>query len=281
MFGQYEKLQQLNDLLMNHGRDLILGLVVIIAGFLGVRWCVQKLRDVLQRLFPDRKWIATFVNVVGILLILVVVVAASVEAGLPIRPVVRVLIIISMAAVGTILIFRPLVPDLPFKVGNTIKVGSLLGKVEGITFLNTRLLTFDGKTVFVPNRKILDDIVINYHFTQNRRIKVNLGIDYESDLIRAKQIFEELMIADPRVLVTPRPVVYVLALTKERVELGARCWVPNMKFWLTKADLIERIKLTFDREGIRIAHSQMDLYFREGRGELPTELEEAQAEESA
>jgi small conductance mechanosensitive channel len=53
-------------------------------------------------------------------------------------------------------------PTLPFKVGNTIKAADLMGKVEAIRFLNTRLQTFDGKTFFVPNRKILDDIVINY-----------------------------------------------------------------------------------------------------------------------
>jgi small conductance mechanosensitive channel len=225
-----------------------------------VRWVVNKLRVGLARTFPSRKGILTFVNVLWVLLILIVIIAAAVQAGLPIRPIIRLLVVGAMVAVGTILLFRPLVPDLPFKKGHTIKIGSLLGKVEGITFLNTRIQTFDGKTIFIPNRQILDGIVTNYHFTPTRRIKVNLDIHYSSDLIRAKQVLEELMIEDPRVLAAPRPVVYAMSLTKEGVTLGARCWVPNNKYWVTKCDLLERIKLSFDLENIRIGYPKADVY---------------------
>ena len=91
-------------------------------------------------------------------------------------------------AVGVIILFRPLIPTLPFKVGNTVRTGDLLGKIEATTILNTRMRTFDGKTFFVPNRKILDDIVINYHFTKTRRIKIDVGIRYDQDLMKAKQL---------------------------------------------------------------------------------------------
>jgi len=271
MFPLLERAKNLGDLLMSHGLDLIQGLIVVICGLLFIRWLLKKLRTGLERLFPGHK-VGTYVNILGIVLVLVVVIVASVEAGLPIRPVLRLLIVATLIVVGVIMIFRPLVPDLPFKVGNTVKVGNLLGKVEAITFLNTRLLTFDGKPIFVPNRKILDDIVINYHFTQNRRIKINLGIHYDSDLIRAKQVLEELMIEDPRIKVTPRPVVYTMSLTPDGVQIGARCWVENKKYWVTKCDLIEKIKLCFDREGIAIAHEQMDVFVRDGK-RLPGEEE--------
>ncbi len=274
MTSQMEKLQQLRDLMMNYGLGLIQGLVVIIVGFLVLRVVVRALRKLLNRVFPNSKYAATITNVVGILLGLVVIVAASVQAGLPVRPILRLLVVIALAAGGVVVLLRPMVPDLPFKIGNTVKVGGLLGKVEGITFLNTRMRTFDGKTIFVPNRQILDDIVINYHYTPTRRIKINLGIRYDSDLVRAKQILEELMIQDPRVKVTPRPVVYVLALTLDKVELGARCWVPNMKYWVTKCDLLEKIKLAFDREGIRFAHAQVDVYHRRAEPDAEPVAEE-------
>ena len=277
MGNQLEKLQQLGELMMTHGLELIQGLLTIIIGLMIVRWLLGALRKVLARLFPNRKGNATFSSVVGVVLVLVVVIAASVQAGLPIRPILRILVVGVLVAAGAIVLCRPLLPDLPFRVGNTIKVGDVFGKVNGITFLNTRILTFDGKTIFIPNQKIFDSSVINYHFTRNRRIKINLGIRYDSDLIRAKQILEELMIEDPRVELTPRAVVYVLSLTKDCVELGARCWVPNLKYWVTKCDLLEKIKLTFDREGIRVAHTQVDIYHH-GEGEAP-ELGDSEAEE--
>jgi len=69
-----------------------------------------------------------------------------------------------------------------------------------------------------------------------------------------------LMIEDPRVNVTHRPEVYVLNLSNGCVELGARCWVPNPKFWKTRCDLLEKIKLRFDAEGIVLARTQVDIH---------------------
>ena len=115
------------------------------------------------------------------------------------------LMIICLISIGVVLIFRPLLPTLPFKVGNVVKIGSLLGKVEATTILNTRLKTFDGKTFFVPNRKILDEVVINYHFTKTRRVRINVTIGYDQDLLKAKQVLEAIMIGDARVLEKPSP----------------------------------------------------------------------------
>jgi small conductance mechanosensitive channel len=255
-----EKTKHLNELMMAHGLDFIEGVIVVIIGILIIRWVQRRLKVVLERMFPQRTGIATYINLIGVVLILFVFTAAAAEAGLPAKPVFRLLTIVTMIAVGGMLIFRPLLPGLPFKVGNTIRVGDLLGKVEAITFLNTRLLTFDGETIFVPNRKIFDDIVVNLHYTNNRRIKINLGIHHNSDLMKAKQILERVMVEDPRTLSSPRPVVYALDLTPDGVTVGARCWVPNLKWWLTKCELHEKIKFHFDREGICIAHHQADVY---------------------
>lgn len=255
-----EKTKHLNELMMTHGLDFIEGVIVVIFGILIIRWFQRKIKVFLERMFPQRKGFATYINVVGVILVLFVFTAAAAEAGLPAKPVFRLLTIVTMIAVGGMLIFRPLLPGLPFEVGNTIRVGDSLGKVEAINFLNTRLLTFDGETIFVPNRKIFDDIVVNLHYTLNRRIKITLGIHHNSDLIKAKQILERIMIEDPRTLSSPQPVVYVLDLTPDGVTVGARCWVPNLKWWVTKCELYEKIKLHFDREDIKIAHHQADVY---------------------
>jgi small conductance mechanosensitive channel len=194
-------------------------------------------------------------------MLVAVVLVSAVQAGLQVRPIVRLFVLFSLITVGVIVVFRPFLPSLPFKVGNTVKIGDLLGKIEATTFLNTRLRTFDGKTFFVPNRQILNDIVINYHFSENRRIKINVGVRYDQDLMKAKQVLESIMIEDPRVIAKPAPVVYVLNLTNNCVELGGRCWVDNMKYWVTKCDLLEKTKYRFDNEGIAIAFPQLDVNY--------------------
>jgi small conductance mechanosensitive channel len=124
---------------------------------------------------------------------MIVVAAAATEFGAKPINVLRFLSIIALVIIGLIIFLRPFFPSMPFKIGNTIKTAGLLGKVEGLTFLNTRLRTFDGKTFFVPNRKIINDIVINYHLTPTRRVEIDVGICYDQDLQKAKQVLEAVM----------------------------------------------------------------------------------------
>jgi small conductance mechanosensitive channel len=122
------RLQGLGEVMTQYGTHMALSSGVLIVGLLVVRSIGRGLRRTMAR----KPAVTIFCNIV------------------------------SLAAIGLMVFLRPFLPTLPFKVGNTIKAADLMGKVEAIRFLNTRLQTFDGKTFFVPNRKILDDIVINY-----------------------------------------------------------------------------------------------------------------------
>jgi small conductance mechanosensitive channel len=188
------------------------------------------------------------------------VTAALHYVGVPTIIIRRVLFACILAAVGLIVIFRPYVPSLPFKVGNTIAVGGLVGKVEAVTFLNTRLKTFDGKTIFVPNRMILNDVVNNYHFTGTRQIRISVTISYNDDLLKAKQLLKEILADDPRMLEKPVPSVYVTNLGDDGVGLSARGWVENRNYLKARSDLLEKIKLRFDQEGITIPFPQRHVH---------------------
>lgn len=260
MGNQLSKIDALRDVMLNNGIQWILALVILIVGLLLVRYIVRGLRTILLKTKARPVLISTICNSIGVFIIMVIIVAASVQLGNNPIPITRLMMIIALAAIGIIVLFRPFLPNLPFKVGNTIKIGDLLGKVEATTILNTRIKTFDGRTVFVPNRKILDDIVINYHYTDTRRIKIDIGIRYDQDLLKVKQVMETLMTEDPRVLPKPTPAVWVLRLTPNAVELGARCWTSNANFWMTKVELTEKFKLRFDTERIAIAHNQVDIH---------------------
>ena len=260
MEGQLEDFAKLKDVMLMHGLDLMVGLLIIILGIVLIKYVMRGIRFLLSKLTMKEPALSTTCNALYIVFLAVLISAAMVEVGFDSLVIRRILIIIALAAVAVVLIIRPYIPTLPFKVGQVVKAGPLLGKVEGTSLINTRLRTFDGKTFFVPNSKIINDIVQNYHFTPTRRIKLNLAIRYDQDLMKAKYVLQELMIEDPRVNVTPRPVVYVLNLSNGCVELGGRCWVPNPKFWRTRCDLLEKIKLRFDAEGIVLARTQVDIH---------------------
>lgn len=260
MNNEINRLQRIGETLSQHGTEMALALVILILGLLIARGIDKILRIGLQRMLPTNKNLTAICNVIYIIMVVLVVLVAAVEFGANPANMLRLLTILSLVAVGLIIFLRPFIPAMPFKVGNTVRAADLLGKVEAVSFLNTRLRTFDGKTFFVPNRKILDDVVINYHFYGTRRIKININIRYDQDLLHAKRTMESVMIADPRVKSKPAPVVYVLNLTSDCVQIGGRCWVDSKSFWVARCDLMEKTKLRFDREGIRFAFPQLDLH---------------------
>jgi len=260
MEGQFAEYKKLGEAIALHGQNFVEALIILVIGLIALKMLTRLLRRILERFALKPQMISTVSSIFYIILLFIVVAAALQQAGMATIVIRRILILTGLTAVGLIAIFRPLLPTLPFKVGNTVKVGNLLGKIEATTILNTRMKTFDGKTVFIPNSKILNDYVVNYHFTGTRRVKVDVGIRYDQDILKAKQVLETVMIEDPRVKVKPRPVVYVLNMANSCVELGGRCWVDNLSFWTSRCELIEKTKLRFDQEGIIIAFPQLDVH---------------------
>ncbi len=264
MEGTFEKYKAMGELIASQGQHFVIALFILVVGLIVIKQGSKLLKRLLERLALKPQTVSTVSSIISILLLVIVLATALEQLGMNSLVIRRVLFLVSLAVIGIIAIFRPLIPTLPFKVGNTVKVGDLLGKIEATTILNTRMRTFDGRTVFIPNSKILNDFVINYHYTETRRIKVDVGIGYDQDILKAKQVLETIMIEDPRVKVTPRPTVYVLNLANGCVQLGGRCWVENVKYWTTRCELIEKTKLRFNHEGITIAFPQLDVHHYHG-----------------
>jgi small conductance mechanosensitive channel len=273
MEGLAASIEQMENTMSLYGKEMVIGFAVIVLGLILIKWINQGLKKAFSKLPISPARGATIRNVLCVLMFAVLVTFAAIELGIAVGPVMRFLTILTLAAIGMIVVFRPLIPTLPFKVGNTIKAGDLLGKVEATTLLHTRLRTFDGKTVFIPNRKIIDGVIINYHFTPTRRFELKINILYDQDLMKAKQILETIMVEDPRVNPTPRPIVYLMSLNKGYVELSARGWADNLKRFVITRELLEKTKLRFDQEGITLAMPQMQVHYT-GKNMPPSYMEE-------
>jgi small conductance mechanosensitive channel len=247
------RINQLEATMISHGHSIIVALAIIIAGLILIKWVNRGLKIAFSKtdLAPAKG--AMVRNVLCVLMFAAMVIFAAIVMGLEALPVIRLLSILAFIAIGMIVAFRPLFPSLPFKVGNTIKAGDLLGKVEATTALNTRLRTFDGATIYVPNKKILGDTVINYLVTPSRRLDLKVNIHFDQDLMKAKAVMENIMTEDRRVHTTPRPVVHVMSLDKGCVELQGRCWTDNLKRFVLNREMLEKTKLRFDQEGIKMA----------------------------
>ena len=252
--------QEFGKLLTEYGHDIILALMILIAGLISAKLLGRLLRAILQRLSFKETVISMASNIFFIVTLLVFGTAALHRMGVENTLLFQLMGAVILAAVFLIVLLRPYIPHLPYKIGNMIKAGKFLGRVEGIDLFHTRLKTFDGKTVFIPNHNIFREPITNYHFTSTRQVRLSVGISYSSDLLKAKRILMEILALEPRVKEKPPARVFVTNLADSAVEIAAWSWVKNMDYWRTYCDLLEIIKLRFDQEGIVIAFPQRDVH---------------------
>ncbi len=150
-----------------------------------------------------------------------------------------------------------------FKVGDLIKLDDKMGTVQSIGILHTKMLLPDHTVVTIPNGKITDAVLVNYSDQALRRLDLEIGISYSADFQRAKEIVRTIIVEHPSAVDDPSPIVRVGELGDSAVVLYVRAWTTNETYWDLYFDLLESIKIAFDREKIGIPFPQMDVHFPE------------------
>ena len=153
-----------------------------------------------------------------------------------------------------IIIFKPI------KVGEFVEAGGASGTVEEINIFNTIMKTGDNKTIIIANSNIIGGNIINYSRKETRRVDITFGIGYEDDLKLAKDILEDVLNKDERILKDPAPFVAVSELADSSVNFVTRSWVKSADYWGVYFDTLEKVKLKFDKKGISIPYPQMDVH---------------------
>ena len=150
----------------------------------------------------------------------------------------------------------------PFKVGDYI-MESATGKegvVQEIHIFYTRLTTGDNKTVILPNGSLANTSIVNVSREATRRVDVTVGISYNADLQKAKEVLMEVLTSDEAVLKDKDMVVYVSNLGASSVDIGVRCWVNSADYWTVTWRVTENCKLALDNAGIEIPFNQLDVH---------------------
>ncbi|AUZ47896.1 MULTISPECIES: mechanosensitive ion channel family protein [Pseudomonas] len=123
-----------------------------------------------------------------------------------------------------ILLFRP------FRIGDWIEAQGTSGTVDSIQIFHTVLRTGDNKTVIVPNGILSNGIITNTNRQPTRKVVFDVGVDYEADLQKAREVLLELA-KDPRVLADPAPVAVVSTLGDSSITVSLRCWTNTADYW--------------------------------------------------
>lgn len=145
----------------------------------------------------------------------------------------------------------------PFKNGDFVELANTSGVVEKINIFSTTLRSPDNKEITVSNGAIYANTIVNCSSRETRRIDLVVGISYDSDLKKAKNLILEMIQNNIKIIKDPAPLVAVSELAASSVNLVIQVWVVNSEYADIKFDLTEKIKLTFDANEIIIPYPQM------------------------
>jgi small conductance mechanosensitive channel len=263
-------LPKLQELLAFYGLKIIAAILIFVVG----RWIAKALRNVIKRMMTkgnvDEILISFVGNLTYIALLAFVIIAALNQLGIQTTSFIAIIgaagLAIGLALQGSLANFAAgvlMIIFRPFQVGDYIEGAGVAGAVEKVQIFTTQLRTPDNKTIIIPNAKIMGDNITNYSAKDTRRVDMVIGVSYGDDLKKVREILEDILAKDDRILKDPAPTIGVLELGDNSVNFAVRPWVKRDDYWGTYFDVTETVKRRFDKEGISIPYPQRDVHLYE------------------
>ncbi|WP_312584169.1 small-conductance mechanosensitive channel MscS [Atlantibacter sp.] len=165
---------------------------------------------------------------------------------------------LSNLAAGVLLVtFRP------FRTGEYVDLGGIAGSVQHVQIFSTTLITADGKYVVVPNGKIIAGNIINFSRQPVRRNELIIGVSYDADTDRVREILTDIVMSDERILKDRERTVRMNELGASSINFVIRAWSKSSDLQEVYWDILDRAKKALDAEGIGIPYPQMDVHINQ------------------
>ncbi len=149
------------------------------------------------------------------------------------------------------------------KVGDFVKIGQNTGTVKQIRLFYTIINTIDNRQIIIPNNDIVNNAFENYTAENIRKLDLQIGISYESDILRAKELIHQVLQEDNRILNDPEPpLVAVSELASSSILILVRAWTATTDLLDVKFSFLEKIKTAFDKNGIEIPYPKQVIHLR-------------------
>ncbi len=260
-------LEKVWELLTLYGLKVLAAIVIFVVG----RWVAKIMAGVIRKMMTKadvdptlQKFVA---NMVYIALMAFVVVAALNQLGVQTTSFIAILgaagLAVGLALQGSLSNFAAgflMILFRPIRVGDYIEGAGSAGTVEEISIFTTTLVTPDNKTVIIPNAAMTGDNIVNWTVKGTRRVDMVMGIGYDDDIDKAKQIMADVLSKDSRILKDPAPQIAMVELADSSVNFVVRPWVKASDYWGVYMATHEAIKKAFDAQGISIPFPQRDVH---------------------
>ncbi|MCK0129942.1 mechanosensitive ion channel [Flavobacteriaceae bacterium F08102] len=228
-------------------------------------WIIQKLigvaRKVMTKQSYDESLQRFLLNLIGwvlkILLILTILGNLGVETTSFAAILAAAGLAIGLALQGSlanfaggvlIMIFKP------FKIGDLIEAQGITGVVKEIEIFTTKLITPGNKLAIVPNGALSNGNIINYTAEGILRVDLVIGVSYDADIKKTKEVLMSVLNANDKILKDPAPTIAVSELADSSVNFVVRPFVLAADYWTVYFETLENVKIALDNAGIEIPY---------------------------
>ena len=245
--------------------QVIVAIIVLLIGSRIIKFLLKLIRKSLDRSKVEAG-VVTFLVKYSLYFVLAMIILA--QFGVTTSSVVAVLgsagLTLGLALQGSLSNFAGGVLILllkPFVVGDYIIDGATgqEGTVSSITIFYTKLLTVDNRMILIPNGTLSNSSITNVTHMEKRRIDLLIGVSYEANLAKTKQVLLDVVKSEDKILPGEPVDVYVSELADSSVRMGVRAWVKTEDYWPIRWKMTEDIKNALDANGISIPYPQMDV----------------------
>ena len=255
------------DLLISGAINLIIALVICVIG----KWLAKMAQNALEKLLRKRKVDDVLVDFLGTitfaLVIVVAVVAAFDQLGIPATSFLAIIgaagLAVGLALKDSLSNFASgvmLVLFRPFTKGDFIDASGVTGTVDEIRLVSTTLTTGDNKLITIPNSLIYNSTITNFSARDTRRIDMVFGVGYDDDLKVCASTLKKICDEHAKVLAEPATNIFIANLGDSSVDFAVRPWVKGSDYWGVRADILETAKLELEAAGCSFPYPQTDVH---------------------
>lgn len=264
-----EQIKQAGQWLMSKAGMVLLALLALFVGLKLVKWLMKVIRRSFDKSKLDPTVASFLGSIINILLYALVFITVISIMGIQVTSFVTLLgtagVAVGLAVQGSLSNFAGGVLILilkPFVIGDYIKedTHNNEGTVISIDIFYTRIRTFDGKVVVIPNGTLSNTSLTNLTKQEKRRIDLTVPVEYEADLRKVKKVLRNVIEQEPMVLKDEPIDIALDEFGDSALSVLVHVWVPTEAYWETKWNMMEHIKLAFDKEKICIPFNQLDVH---------------------
>lgn len=256
-----EYLEKLKDLLIDYAPNVITALLILIIGLFSINIIIKSSKKIMIKRGVDETLHKFLTNLGswGLKILLFIVVAS--KLGVETTSFAAILaaagLAVGLALQGSlsnfaggvlIMIFRP------FKIGDLVEAQGQIGVVKEIEIFTTKLTGLSNREIIIPNGSLSNGTIINYTTEGTRRVDLVIGVSYDADIKKTKEVLTNVLISNSKVLKDPTPSVTVLELADSSVNFAVRPWCKTEHYWDVYFEITENVKIALDDAGIEIPY---------------------------